>query len=86
MRRRYVTQSMKRKAEQILKVDVSGRVWTPRVQREAAVDAERCCGGAVVLDLPGGARMEIGDGAQVVLAAELLSALAARDFTGAVRC
>jgi hypothetical protein len=29
---------MKRKAEQILKVDVTGRVWTPRVQREAVLD------------------------------------------------
>ena len=29
---------MKRKAEHILKVDVTGRVWTPRVQREAVLD------------------------------------------------
>lgn len=137
---------MKRKAEQILKVDVIGRVWTPRGQREAvldefersgmagtkfaehigvkyptfaswvqkrrrergaavgglcgsgapkalewveaAVETGRCRGGSVVLcvDLPGGARMEIGDGAQAAMAAELLCALAARDFTGAVRC
>ena len=48
----------------------------------------RCRGGSVVLcvDLQGGARMEIGDSSQVALAAELLCALAARDFTGAVRC
>lgn len=42
--------------------------------------------GGVCVDLPGGARMEIGDGSQLALAAELLCALAARDFTGAVRC
>jgi hypothetical protein len=55
---------------------------------EAAVETGRCRGGSVVLcvDLPGGARMEIGDGSQLALAAELLCALAARDFTGAVRC
>jgi len=29
---------MTRKAEQILKVDATGRVWTPREQREAALD------------------------------------------------
>jgi len=29
---------MNRKAEQILKVDKAGRVWTPREQREAALD------------------------------------------------
>jgi hypothetical protein len=29
---------MKRKAVQILKVDVAGRVWTPRGQREAVLD------------------------------------------------
>jgi len=29
---------MKRKAEQILKVDTAGRVWTPREQREAVLD------------------------------------------------
>ena len=29
---------MNRKAEQILKVDTAGRVWTPREQREAALD------------------------------------------------
>jgi hypothetical protein len=29
---------MNRKAEQILKVDTVGRVWTPREQREAALD------------------------------------------------
>ena len=55
---------------------------------EAAVEIGRCRGGSVVLcvDLQGGARMEIGDSSQVALAAELLCALAARDFTGAVRC
>jgi hypothetical protein len=29
---------MNRKAEQILRVDKAGRVWTPREQREAALD------------------------------------------------
>ena len=29
---------MKRKAKQILKVDVIGRVWTPRGQQEAVLD------------------------------------------------
>ena len=29
---------MNRKSEQILKVDTAGRVWTPREQREAALD------------------------------------------------
>ena len=29
---------MNRKAEQILKVDTAGRVWTPRAQREAVLD------------------------------------------------
>jgi len=29
---------MNRKSEQILKVDKAGRVWTPREQREAALD------------------------------------------------
>jgi hypothetical protein len=29
---------MNRKTEQILKVDKAGRVWTPREQREAALD------------------------------------------------
>ena len=38
LRSRYATQSMKRKAEQILKVNVIGRVWTPRGQREAVLD------------------------------------------------
>ena len=36
--RHYATQSMKRKAKQILKVDVIGRVWTPRGQQEAVLD------------------------------------------------
>ena len=40
MRRRYATQSMNRGATtQILKVDVAGRVWTPREKR-AAILAE----------------------------------------------
>jgi hypothetical protein len=128
---------MNRKAEQILKVDRAGRVWTPREQREAALDefersgmpaskfAERIgvkystfatwahqrrklrgCVDAVpepraepaalkwveavpedvrpssavralVVHLPGGARMEIADGAQAVIAAGLLRALGA---------
>jgi hypothetical protein len=132
---------MNRKSEQILKVDKAGRVWTPREQREAALDefersgmpaskfAERigvkystfawwahqrrklrgCVdagqeprGGpaalkwveavpedvgpssaacpsacALVVHLPGGARMEIADGAQAVIAAGLLRALGA---------
>jgi len=126
---------MNRQAEQILKVDKAGRVWTPREQREAALDefersgmpaskfAERIgvkystfatwahqrrklrgCGDAVqerrgepvalqwveavpedarpslaarvlVVHLPGGARMEIADAAQVAIAAGLLRAL-----------
>ena len=128
---------MNRKSEQILKVDTVGRVWTPREQRDAAVDefersgmpaskfAERIgvkystfatwahqrrkargCGDAVreqrggpaalkwveavpdevkpspaacalVVHLPGGARMEIADGPQVAIAAGLLRALGA---------
>jgi hypothetical protein len=128
---------MNRKTEQILKVDTAGRVWTPREQREAALDEfersgmpaskfaerigvkystfatwahqrrkERVCGDAVqgrhgepaalkwveavpadvkpspaaralVVHLPGGARMEIADGAQVAIAAGLLRALGA---------
>ena len=133
---------MNRKSEQILKVDTAGRVWTPREQREAAVDefersgmsalkfAERIgvkystfatwahqrrkargCGDAereqrggpaalkwveavpedvkpspaarvLVVHLPGGARMEIADGAQVAIAAELLRTLG----TGGTGC
>jgi transposase-like protein len=133
---------MNRKTEQILKVDTAGRVWTPREQREAAVDefersgmpaskfAERIgvkystfacwahqrrkargCGDAVrerraepaalqwveavpaevkpspaacalVVHLPGGARMEIADGPQVAIAAGLLRALG----TGGTGC
>jgi len=128
---------MNRKSEQILKVDKAGRVWTPREQREAALDefersgmpaskfAERIgvkystfawwahqrrklrgCVDAVqerraepaalkwveavpeqassspavcalVVRLPGGARMEVGDTSQVALAAGLLRALGA---------
>ena len=128
---------MNRKTEQILKVDTTGRVWTPREQREAALDefersgmpasrfAERIgvkystfatwahqrrklrgCAEAVqerraepaalkwveavpedvrpssaacalVVHLPGGARMEIADGAQAAIAAGLLRALGA---------
>jgi hypothetical protein len=128
---------MNRKAEQILKVDTAGRVWTPREQREAALDefersgmpaskfAERigvkystfatwahqrrklrgcvdavqeprgepavlkwveavpedvraaAAARALVVHLPGGARMEIADDAQAVIAAGLLRALGA---------
>jgi hypothetical protein len=128
---------MNRKAEQILKVDVTGRVWTPRELREAALDefegsgmpatkfAERigvkystfatwvqqrrkqrgcaqrrrerggrpaalkwveavaedgrsaAAGRALVVHLPCGARMEIADGSQAVIAAALLGALGA---------
>jgi hypothetical protein len=128
---------MNRKAEQILKVDVTGRVWTPRELREAALDEFERCGMpatkfaesigvkystfaswvqerrrrrvgaasprgrrvvpatlkwveavaedagsaavacALVVHLPGGARMEIVDGSQAVMAAALLRALAA---------
>ncbi|MEQ1851399.1 MAG: hypothetical protein ABMA01_07380 [Chthoniobacteraceae bacterium] len=35
---------MNRKTEQILKVDVTGRVWTPRELREAALDEFERCG------------------------------------------
>ena len=115
-------------ADQLLKVDVAGRVWTPRERREALLDeferggtpaAEfarlvgikyptfaswvqqrrraRAAGGrapavapvrwmealvgagappALCVQLPGGARMEIGDAAAVALAAQLLRALA----------
>ena len=133
---------MNRKSEQILKVDTAGRVWTPREQREAALDEfersgmpaskfaerigvkystfatwahqrrkERDCGDAVqgrrgepaalkwveavpeeagaspaaralVVHLPGGARMEIADGPQVAIAAGLLRALG----TGGTGC
>ena len=128
---------MNRKSEQILKVDKAGRVWTPKEQREAALDefersgmpaskfAERigvkystfawwahqrrklrgcvdaiqdprgepaalkwveavpedagpslaAC--ALVVHLPGGAQMEVGDASQVALAAGLLRALGA---------
>ena len=130
---------MNRKAEQILKVDTAGRVWTPREQREAALDefersgmpasrfAERIgvkystfawwahqrrklrgCAEAVqerraepaalkwveavpedvrplsvaralMVHLPGGARMEIADAPQAVMAAGLLRALGAAE-------
>ena len=33
-----ITQLMKPKAEQLLKVDVAGRVWTPRQMREGVLD------------------------------------------------
>ena len=125
---------MNRKTEQILKVDKAGRVWTPREQREAALDEFERSGmpaskfaerigvkystfawwahqrrkqrgsadavqerrgepaalkwveavpehagpspsvRALVVHLPGGARMEIADGAQAVIAAGLLRA------------
>ena len=118
--------------EQFLKVDVAGRVWTPRARREALLDeferggtpaAEfarmvgikyptfaswvqqrrrtRAAGGerppvvapvrwmealvgasappALSVQLPGGARMEIGDTGAVLLAAQLLWALADGD-------
>jgi hypothetical protein len=128
---------MNRKSEQILKVDTAGRVWTPREQREAALNEfersgmpaskfaerigvkystfatwahqrrkQRGCAGAVrerrgepaalrwveavvqnarpspavralVVHLPGGARMEIADGPQAVIAAGLLRVLGA---------
>jgi len=32
------TQHMKPKTEQLLKVDVAGRVWTPREMREGVLD------------------------------------------------
>jgi hypothetical protein len=115
-----------------LKVDASGRVWTPLERREAVLDefersgvpaskfaahigvkyptfaswvqkrrqrrgdggaamrpppaalkwleasvasAEANAAGPLVVHLPGGARMEVGDAAQVALAAQLLRAL-----------
>lgn len=114
---------MKSKAEQILKIDEAGRVWTPRELREAAldefersglpatqfagrigvkyptfaswvqkrrkerggrkrlpwveVDAPRVAvSTALSVHLPGGARLEIADGSQARIAAELLRALA----------
>ncbi len=126
---------------QVLKQDVAGRVWTPRAQREAALDefersglpgtkfaaqigvkyqtfvswcqkrrkermasgnvgevpkAVRPLGGwleaiagptapaALTVQLPGGARIEISDGRQAALAAELLRAL--RVSGGALAC
>jgi len=122
------------RTDQILKQDAAGRVWTPRAQREAALDEfersglpaakfaaqigvkyqtfvawktkrrqERAaesvaegpraasgqisgwieatvghpCGGVLVVHLPGGARMEVSDGGQVLLAAHLLRSLGA---------
>jgi hypothetical protein len=119
-------------SDRILKRDAAGRVWTPREQREAALDAfERSglparqfaaqigvkyatfanwvakrrqqrqevarrtgseggalgwveatvetpaarSGGALVVHVPGGARLEISEAAQVILAAHLLRAL-----------
>ena len=118
-------------ADQLLKVDVAGRVWTPRARRELLLDeferggmptAEfarlvgikyptftswvqqrrraKAAGGAgpavapvrwmealvgagappaLCVQLPGGARMEIGDAGAVALAAQLLRALADGD-------
>ena len=118
-------------ADQLLQVDVAGRVWTPRERREALLDeferggtpaAEfarlvgikyptfaswvqqrrraRAAGGgaqavapvrwmealvgagappALCVQLPGGARLEIGDAGAVALAAQLLRALADGD-------
>ena len=118
-------------AEQLLKVDVSGRVWTSRERREALLDefersgtsaaqfaalvgvkyptfaswvqmrrrqrggtgqtggeggpaalrwvevmAGAAAAGGLWVLLPGGARMEVADSGQAVLAAELLRALA----------
>ena len=119
-------------SDRILKVDVSGRVWTPREQREAALDefersglpaskfaahigvkyptfaswvqkrrqrqgvgaarsgekpgalkwveatvddAKAGVAPTLMVHLPGGARLEVGDAAQAVLAAQLLRAL-----------
>jgi hypothetical protein len=122
-------------ADQILKVDAAGRVWTPRAQREAALDAFERSGwpatkfaahigvkyptfaawrqqrrrqggagqatselagrspaalqwveasvegavadrsGVLVVQLPGGARLEVADAAQARLAGQLLRAL-----------
>jgi transposase-like protein len=121
---------MKPNTEQLLKVDVAGRVWTPRKMREGVLDEfersgmaatefaarlgvkystfanwvqqrrrQRQAGKppalprlveavvaqpeaspsirAVVVHLPCGARMEIADGVQAAIAAELLRALGA---------
>ena len=38
MRNGQITQFMKPKTEQLLKVDVAGRVWTPRKMREGVLD------------------------------------------------
>jgi transposase-like protein len=122
-------------ADQILKVDAAGRVWTPRAQREAALDEFERSGlsatkfaahigvkyptfaawrqqrrrqghagagtpgltgrapaalrwveasvegavadrpGVLVVQLPGGARLEVADAAQARLAGQLLRAL-----------
>jgi len=126
-------------ADRVLKVDVAGRVWTPRGQREAVLDEfersglpatkfaahvgvkyptfaswvqkrRRCRGEggaaagrepaalkwveasvaiadgsaarALVVHLPGGARIEVCNAAQVALAAQLLRAL----WGGGVTC
>ena len=127
MRSHYATQSMN-PTDRVLKVDVKGRVWTPREQREAVLDEcersglpatefaahvgvkyptfaswvqkrrrERSAAGrgepaalewveagvvsavgaarGLVVHLPGGARIEVGDASQAALAAELLRAL-----------
>jgi len=126
--------------DQILKQDATGRVWTPRAQRDAALDAfersglpatrfaaqigvkyqtfvawkqkrrkERAASsadggarsearpmggwieamvaepgsGSLLVHLPGGARLELRDAGQALLAAQLLRAL---EICGAARC
>lgn len=51
--------------------------WVEAVVRTAA--------GGLCIELPGGARMEIADGAQARLAAEVLRALGGQQDTGATR-
>jgi len=127
-------------SDQILKQDAAGRVWTPRAQREAALDEfersglpatkfaaqigvkyqtfvswrqkrrkerERApaaeeernararmggwieatvghpAGGVLVVHLPGGARLEVEDAGQALLAAQLLRSLG---VSGAATC
>lgn len=50
---------------------VGGRAWM-----EAVVEPDGCVGGGITLLLPGGARVEVRDEAQTVVAARLLKALA----------